>query len=151
MISLFLILKCSVTYTLYPVVFFFKEFNRLIIPFLTLLTLHISLILKSFLYSSLSFSYYPLIHSPHKLLQKVAYTLSPFNLNFTSTCVENVHSRKVTNNFLLKQIENCKHFDWFLCSKNSSQFPLLWSFSSLNILEHFLSGHFLWTFLTHFF
>lgn len=45
-----------------------------------------------------------LIHSPHKLLQKVVYTVTPYNLMFTPTCAENVHSRKVISNFLLKKI-----------------------------------------------
>lgn len=91
---------------LYPIFLFPRESNRLTIPFLNSSNLIHSFHLKNILtLSFITFQLSPyLIHCPHKFLQKVVYTLTPYSLIFSPTCVENAHSRKVTSNFLLKQI-----------------------------------------------
>lgn len=102
---------CSVTWALYLIFLFPKEFSTLITPFSTLLTMHLPFIIKTFFFRpSLPFSYCPMSFTNlTNFCKKLCYALS-LQSNFDQfdqiippmLKMPTLQKRQVT--FLLKQI-----------------------------------------------
>ena len=110
--------------------------------------MYIAFIFKTFsFYASLPFSYHPILFTVlTNFCKKYFYTLSLYSLIFILTYVENGHPRKVTSNFLLKQIILSIFITSFVMGVfyNSLHSEAL---SSFDFYEKSLSGHFFSVFL----